>query len=610
VPAGPRTAGWHTWGIASAALDPDDGANPAADQQQLPFDPPIVLSHDGRKRSVGGWLHDRLITVSHALVHDPGAVLLHTIAFVMRWALRLALPVIGAAIMLHLFPYHATAGGVRFRVEGTLFSRPGLSADTTFGNWEFKHVDGLPIGAHISPENVDVVTLAAAATHNGQFYVDGLRADLADKVPSIIAWLGGTALFGVLVGLAVAAGLNLTVRYLRRYPRRHGEIVHRIRQLGAALCVVALVGGYGWLTYKPHWVKDSKVTGTLAALQLFPGQLSQYYTHQSKVFDVISAIAGIQSQLQQNIEQTDGLSTAYNIMFISDMHLASTYPLVQQYASNFNVSLIINTGDESEFGTRPEMTSTYLGQLRAVTRKTPMIWLAGNHDSPATIKAMRSVPGVTVLGGKVVQPDGTVTVGAQELTALGLRIAALPDPRIYGGEGDIGSNDAKVVHALERDAVDKAVLGIGRDEQFDIFATHESIAADQLLHDLPDQIRQVNSGHDHAQNGDLKVQHDGIVDLVEGSTGAGGLDNINRGVPAPPIEFSIESVAPDCQFTKVVRFQIEGAPPATTVTTPVSGRQVTASTLYLDQEKPVEGRTCSIAEPTTPIQDVGVANGG
>jgi hypothetical protein len=292
------------------------------------------------------------------------------------------------------------------------------------------------------------------------------------------------------------------------------------------------------------------------------------------------------------------------------MHLASTYPLVQQYASNFNVSLIINTGDESEFGTRPEMTSTYLGQLRAVTRKTPMIWLAGNHDSPATIKAMRSVPGVTVLGGKVVQPDGTVTVGAQELTALGLRIAALPDPRIYGGEGDIGSNDAKVVHALERDAVDKAVLGIGRDEQFDIFATHESIAADQLLHDLPDQIRQVNSGHDHAQNGDLKVQHDGIVDLVEGSTGAGGLDNINRGVPAPPIEFSIESVAPDCQFTKVVRFQIEGAPPATTVTTPVSGRQVTASTLYLDQEKPVEGRTCSIAEPTTPIQDVGVANGG
>jgi len=132
-------------------------------------------------------------------------------------------------------------------------------------------------------------------------------------------------------------------------------------------------------------VKQSRVTGTLAALQLFPGQLSQYYTRQSKVFNVINAIAGIQSQLQQGIDEVDGLPTSYNIMFISDMHLASTYPLVAQYAANFDVKLIINTGDESEFGTAAEMTPAYLAQLRALTEKTPMIWLGGNHDSPVTI---------------------------------------------------------------------------------------------------------------------------------------------------------------------------------------------------------------------------------
>ena len=74
------------------------------------------------------------------------------------------------------------------------------------------------------------------------------------------------------------------------------------------------------------------------------------------MFDVINAIAGIQSQLQQNIDQAASLPTSYNIMFISDMHLASTYPLVAQYAANFDVALIVNTGDESEFGTRAEMT--------------------------------------------------------------------------------------------------------------------------------------------------------------------------------------------------------------------------------------------------------------
>jgi len=104
------------------------------------------------------------------------------------------------------------------------------------------------------------------------------------------------------------------------------------------------------------------------------------------------------------------------------------------------------------------------------------------------------------------------------------------------------------------------------------------------------------------------VQHDGRIDLVEGSTGAGGLDNISRDVPAPPIEFSIESVAADCEFTKVVRFQLAGPPP--TDTTPLTGQQVTASTLYLNRQKVDGGRTCTIAEPRSPVIDLGTTTDG
>ncbi len=553
----------------------------------------------------------RAHAAAELVVHDPMRALRNVGAFLLRWALRVCLPVAGAAIMLHIFPYRASAGGAHFRVQATLLTRSGLSADTTFGNWEFKRVDGLPIGAHISPEDVDVVRIAAAATKNGQAYVDGLRDDLARQIPWMITWLAGEALLGFLLGLAAAAALNLAACYLRKLPRRERELRLRARQLGVAFGVLALVGGYGLVTYNPHWVKDSRVTGTLAALQLFPGQLSQFYTRQSKAFDVISAIAGIQAQLQHNIDRDANPSTAFNIMFISDMHLASTYPLVRQYAANFNVALIVNTGDESEFGTKAEMTPTYLSQLRALTRTTPMIWLAGNHDSPATIAVMRSVPGVTVLGAKVTRPDGSITVGAQLMTAYGLTIAALPDPRVYGGGGVYGSNDSSVVHALERSAADTAVHDVPSSARFDIFATHEPVAADELAHDLPGQIRQTNAGHEHAQNADADLQHNGVISLVEGSTGAGGLDNINRGVPAPPVEFSIESVAPSCEFTKLVRFQLQGPPPSSTSdTTPAGGQQVVASTLYLDHQPVARGRTCSLAAGRTPIQDVGRPTGG
>jgi predicted MPP superfamily phosphohydrolase len=572
-----------------------------AGQEELPF-AGATARRDGRLTRARA----ATARVGHTLRHEPAHAVGLVVAFLMRWALRIGLPVAGGAAMLHLFPYRATAGGVRFRVEGTMLTRSGLSADTTFGNWEFRHVDGLPIGAHISPENVDVVTLASTASSNGQEYVDSLRSEIEHQVPRMIAWLTAEALLGGLLGLAVALAINLAVRYVRRAPHRPHELRRRAVQLAAAAGAVAVVGGYGAVSYNPDWVRESRVTGTLGTLQLFPGQLSQYYTQQSKVFDVISAIAGIQSQLQRHIEQTDSQPPAFNIMFVSDMHLASTYPLVAQYAANFGVSLIVNTGDESEFGTRAEMTPTYLSQLEALTKKVPMLWLPGNHDSPDTVDVMRSIPGVTVLGTKAQQSNGDYSVAAQQTTVFGLTIGAVPDPRVYGGRGAYGSNDDKVVHELERKAVDQAVRDVPDKQQFDIFATHEPVAAQQLLHDLPGQIRQTNAGHLHAQNAEGDVEHKGTITLLEGSTGAGGLDNLNRGVPAPPIEFSIESVSATCQFTKVVRFQLEGPPPGSG-SGPQAGQQVTASTKYFAPQELDPLRTCGVQLGRTPVRPLGVS---
>jgi hypothetical protein len=300
--------------------------------------------------------------------------------------LRIVLPVAGAAAMLHAFPYHATVQGVPFTVEGNLFGRPGLNADTTLGSWEFPDLTGLPIGVTITPRDVDLLQLTQAAGGDRAAFVQRLQTDFTEQVPHIAGRLVGEVLIGIALGLLAAAAVNMSIRYLRGAPKRPHELRLRLIQFGCAVGVVVLVAGYGRLSYNPKWAQQSRLTGTLAAAQLFPGQLSQYYTQNNKVFDVLGSVLGIQAALQQQID-AEAPTTALRIMFISDMHLAANYPLVQVYARSYDVDLIVNTGDESLFGTGIELTPGYLDAMRAVAAETPMLWLAGNHDSPAVPSA-------------------------------------------------------------------------------------------------------------------------------------------------------------------------------------------------------------------------------
>jgi hypothetical protein len=259
-----------------------------------------------------------------------------------------------------------------------------------------------------------------------------------------------------------------------------------------------------------------------------------------------------------------------------------------------------------------------------------------------------------VLGTKTARGDGyTVTAGMVQ--AFGLTIAGLSDPRVYGAPGAYGADAKDVTDPLERAAVQDAVgQGSGASEAtataavtaagpaepsltnpslseptltnpgltdgapadgtsaehirtapdvgpIDLFATHEPVQAAALREVLPGQIRQTVSGHVHAQNTSDAIQHGTAIDLVEGSTGAGGLDNIVRGTERPPIEFSIESVGANCQFTRVVRFSITPGPAGADVLAPATpgstspqayGNDVTASTVYFRPQDLAGGRSC------------------
>jgi predicted MPP superfamily phosphohydrolase len=558
----------------------DDGTESATDAGDETAAPVAVVTRAQRARTIAMLLGHGVVT----------------------WSLRLALPLVFANALLRAFPYRAKVAGVPFRVQGTLFSRRGFTADTTFGNWEFPHVDGLPIGVHISPMNVDLLRLSRAANPDSSVFVDQLKRGFSDQLPLIVLWLVGITLLGVALGLASSASINMTVRYLRRIPRREHELRLRLRQLAIAGIALLLVSGYGVISFNEHWDKQSRLTGTLGAVQLFPDQLQKFYSRQSKVYDVLGAVVGIQAQLQSRIDEQNTPDTSFNIMFISDVHLAGVYPLVEQYVNSFDVKLIVNTGDESEFGSTVELTPGYLNGLARITKKVPMIWLAGNHDSPDTEAAMRHIEGVTVLGSKTKEADGSYDVTGSKLSAYGLTIAGAPDPRVYGASGPSGSDKDQVTDPLERDAMDAVADTAGPDTKFDIFATHEPPAAKELTKKLPKRIRQTNSGHTHEQNKIGDIQSGENINLVEGSTGAGGLDHIMG--KASPIEFSIESVAASCQFTKLLRFQVADPAMAQTAN-PVAAREdVTVSTVYLAPQKVSANRYCGTSAGIGRVTDL------
>ena len=527
--------------------------------------------------------------VVRAVVRDAELVL----RALLTWALRISLPLVFANALLRAFPYRATVAGVPFRVEATLFTRTGLSADTTVGSWEFPHVDGLPVGIHLSPVDVDVLRLSKIANPDTVGFAEQLKDGFASQLPYIAAWLIGLTVLGLGLGLLMAAALNMAFRYLKGSPRRDRELRLRLQQLALAALVTVLVAGYGVSSFNRDWTRQSRLTGTLGAVQLFPSQLEQFYNQQAKAYNVLGAVVGIQAALQAKIDASNTPDTAFNILYISDMHLAAEYPLVLQYVRNFDVKLIINTGDESEFGTAAELTPGYLNELRSVTAVAPMLWVAGNHDSPDTIDVMRRVPGVTVLGSKLRMPDGSYDVQGSRLKAYGLGIGGLPDPRVYGGTGVYGSDVDKLTDQLEQRSVDEALRHASADTYFDVFATHEPAAATELADKLGDRVRQTNSGHTHAQNASGQIQQKGLINLVEGSTGAGGLDNINRKT-APPVEFSIESVSRDCQFTKLLRFQLADPALPTDASAVSVGDNVTVSTIYLAPQKISSSRVCSV----------------
>ena len=233
-----------------------------------------------------------------------------------------------------------------------------------------------------------------------------------------------------------------------------------------------------------------------------------------------------------------------------------------------------------------------------------MIWLPGNHDSPGHRRDHALDP--RRHRARHEDRDRHRRLRRPRpgrSTPTGSRSAAVPDPRVYGGPGEFGAEQGRVGRPPRAARGRRRRRGrTARSTRFDIFATHEPVAADELRQgparpDPPDQHRtsaRTEHGRGRSRTGPRSSSS-------KARPGAGGLDNLNRGVPRRRRSSSASSPSrrlpvhqgralPDQRRWRRIppeRRTVDGLP------------QVTASTRYLKAQDVAEGRSCDTSAGIT-----------
>ena len=257
----------------------------------------------------------------------------------------------------------------------------------------------------------------------------------------------------------------------------------------------------------------------------------------------LAAIDALRGAVSGSPETAETEPQALRILLISDMHLRNMYPQLKQFIENNNIDLIINTGDETEFGSGFDLTvaPSYLESIREITKDTPMIWVKGNHDSPRVAEQMSQIEGVHVLD-------------KQTIDAYGLQIAGLGDPRNYTDGGDVSSD---YVAGLEKDYASEVVpLLQQNDPKVDLFITHHPAASEQAREILDsDDLLITVDGHMHNQSVEYQPD-DNNLSVHTGSTGLGGLKNLGLKNDNQKMEFGVLSFSSDCQALELTQYSL------------------------------------------------------
>jgi len=477
--------------------------------------------------------------------------------------------------------YEAQFAGVSTEVTASVFNDVGLSVHTTLGDIEFPKLDGLPIGLRADPTAGPEAIVAFGADING--FKTRASQDFTQERWKIAEYFGGRGLLGAGLGGLVSA---MAAEYLLVGKSDRDERLKKAAiATGSGVLAFTATVGYGVASFQLDQLKDTRSTGVLAQVDALRSTVTDLNSRDASSKAIngglaqINALLSIRDSITQPIEAKTAPASTVNVLFISDMHLRNEYPFLGKVIKANAISLIINSGDETEKGTSYDfkLDTGYLKSIAAVTKDTPMIWVKGNHDSiEDTASAMAKIPNVRVLDKQVLQ-------------AYGLWIAGIGDPRTYGdGTPATGNAEVKFVQDATEKLMNDPTTTVNAKNSFDMLITHEQPAGQVVVDKLKGSVRLLANGHAHHQNAldDLQTSS-GFINTIEGSTGMGGLLSKHQ----VPLEFSILKVAADCQFVSETRYQLSD-PSLIAPAGSVYGNNSSVTTFFFKEQKIAPNRAC------------------
>lgn len=380
-------------------------------------------------------------------------------------------------------------------VETGMSLRPAWHGETIvdaspLGTLTFRTHDA-PLRLRISLENID--------QDRARAFIEDPK--IADRLPEILErdLLDGVRALVVRSLLCAGAGALIAVLLVFRRP------LLGFVGLVATATALALTAGIAVLTFKPASLVEPRYSGLIAAAPSLVGsaeslvtkfesyrvQLTKLVTNVSKLYDTVSTLP-----------LYDADPRSIRVLHVSDIHLNPiAWNVIRSLKDQFRADLIIDTGDISDHGTKPENKFVEeIGRLGV-----PYVYIRGNHDSATTQKAVAAQKNAVVLDDSV-------------RDVAGLTIYGLGDPRFTPDKSVAVDSDPAALEAFGRSHAVR---------QADLVGVHDPVVGRGFSGATP----LILAGHEHQRS--TTILPSGTRLMVQGSTGGAGLRALEHAEPTP-----------------------------------------------------------------------------
>ncbi|HLN77159.1 MAG TPA: metallophosphoesterase [Nocardioidaceae bacterium] len=354
-----------------------------------------------------------------------------------------------------------------------------------------------PLGLHARLVGVDVQE--ARAIMDDPQLLSGMRS----QAEGDLRWeLFMAALRSLIAAVVGAAALSLLA--LRRV---------RSALVGGATAGTAVLAAaaVAFATWNPASLAEPRYTGLLTSAPSVIGNadriVNNFSVYGDELAQLVQNVTGLYTVTSQ-LPILPGNREVVRVLHISDLHLApQAWDVVRTVSEKYDVDVIVDSGDITDHGSKPE--NRYVQEIRHL--RAPYVWVRGNHDSLVTERAMRQLPNVVVLDGKVRRVAGLTFAGLGDPTFTPDKSTTLDKDTLDGYVADAADHLARI--ASDAGGVDVAVF-------------HDPTPIRAL-----DGLASVTlSGHLHYRK--VRRGEKGTWLMTEGSTGGSGLRALEPGEPA------------------------------------------------------------------------------